>query len=90
MKRPTLFLLLVLITGLSCTSAEDRDTSKVIAGLGTSPTIDGVLEEGEWVDAHQIYLDSTKTIFLKHDKKNLYIALNGDGGNLYFLKDDRI
>ncbi|MBU1948271.1 MAG: hypothetical protein KJ927_06135, partial [Candidatus Eisenbacteria bacterium] len=58
--------------------------------MGATPTIDGIFQDGEWADANTIVLDSTKTIHLKHDKENLYIALDGDGGNIYVLKDDLI
>ena len=90
MKNAILALSLLIVTALSCKNINDKNISKTIARFGTTPRIDGILGEGEWDDAETIQLDSTKTIYLKHDNVNLYFALNGDGGNLYFLKDERI
>jgi hypothetical protein len=82
--------LLSLVLVSSCARPQDRVASKVIAGFGSTPLIDGVIGAREWSDATRITLDSTKTVYLKRDQDNLYVALNGDGGNLYFLKGDRI
>jgi hypothetical protein len=82
---------LVLHTICSCGNEGVSDPSNVVADFGRTPKIDGVIEEGEWDDANRVELDSTKTIFLKHDETNLYFAFNAaDGGNLYFLKNNKI
>ena len=90
MRRLRPLPILALAALVSCSAGQDPVDSRVVARPGTAPVIDGVIDHGEWADAARIEVDSVKTIYLKHDRENLYIALNGDGGNLYFLKNDRI
>ncbi len=63
------------------------ETSRSIARFGTSPTIDGVFEDGEWDDAETVQAGQYQQFRLKHDGTNLYFAVVGDGGNLWFNKD---
>ncbi len=58
-----------------------------IARFGSAPTIDGVFEEGEWDDAEVVRAGEYQRFRIKHDGKNLYFALVGGGGDLWFNKD---
>ena len=55
--------------------------------MGSTPIIDGVFEEGEWDDAEVIQAGEYRQFRIKHDRKNLYFALVGGGGDLWFKKD---
>lgn len=90
MKHRSLIILFVLLHLLSCGVEGDGEDSNIVARIGAAPVIDGVIEEGEWEDATRVRVDSTKTVYFKHDRENLYIALDGDGGNLYFNREGRI
>ena len=68
--------------------AASQAPERLTAGPGTAPTIDGVFAPGEWDDAARFDLGGGKYIRLKHDGKHLYIAFNGDGGNIYLEKGE--
>lgn len=87
MKRKLSILSLALICFLECSSVPEVEPSGPIARLGTTPTIDGVFEDGEWDDAEIVQAGEYQQFRLKHDGTNLYFAVVGDGGNLWFNKD---
>ena len=68
----------------------ENQSHMAVARCGKPPIIDGVFDEGEWNDANYIPIGETKKIRLKHDNKHLYLALDGDGGNIYLNKDDKV
>ncbi len=87
-RLATLGLISVLVVG--CGSAPPEEQAGPIAKIGTVPTIDGVFAEGEWDDALAMAGDSSWQWRIKHDGTNLYLAVDGTGGNLYFLRGDVI
>ena len=82
--------IVVLVSLLGCTSTPEVEPSGPIAGFGSTPTIDGVFEDGEWDDAEVVQVGGHGQFRLKHDGTNLYFAFTQDGGNLYFDKDRSI
>ncbi len=63
------------------------------AGSGTTPTIDGVIEAGEWNDS--AYINTTVEgsdveIYYKHDRENLYIGFDIHQGHNTALPDTRV
>ena len=87
MKRQLSLLSLILVCFLGCPAVPEDEPSGPIAKSGTTPTIDGVFEVGEWDDAVIVKAGKHQQFRLKHDGTNLYFALIGDGGNLFFDKD---
>ena len=81
---------LIFVCFLGCTSTRDVEPSGPVARFGSTPTIDGVFEEGEWDDADAVQVGKFEQFRLKHDSINLYFAFNHDGGNVYFYKDKGI
>jgi hypothetical protein len=65
-----------------------EERSGPIARFGTAPSIDGEFTDGEWDDASVVLTGKDQRFRIKHDSSNLYIALDGGGGNLWFNKDD--
>jgi len=65
-----------------------QEPSGPIARFGTTPTINGEFEDGEWDDAEIVRIGENQQFRIKHDSTNLYIALNAGGGNLWFNKDE--
>ncbi|MCG2825184.1 MAG: PKD domain-containing protein, partial [Thermoplasmatales archaeon] len=57
-----------------------RNPEAVNVTAGTTPTIDGVLDTGEWADAVSVSLtgagDAFATAYLKHDGMKLYIGFD--------------
>jgi len=82
-----LILTLAFACSLGCNSALEAEPSGPIARFGTSPTIDGVFDDGEWDDAEVVQAGKYQQFRLKHDSTNLYFAVVGDGGNLWFDMD---
>ena len=81
----------VVLTALvACSTEEVAEPPGLVAPLGSTPTIDGNLHEGEWDDAMTISLDTDKTVWTKHDNQNFYLATNGRGGNIYVLNEGRV
>jgi|GEM_PF-1899426 len=87
MKMRLLILGLVLVYFLGCASNHEVEPPGPIARFGSAPTIDGVFEEGEWDDAEVVQAGEYQRFRIKHDGKNLYFALVGGGGDLWFNKD---
>ena len=87
MKMQLLLLSLILICFLGCSPVPEGEPSGPISRFGSTPTIDGVFAEGEWDDAVVVQAGEYQQFRLKHDSTNLYFALVGDGGNLWFNKD---
>jgi len=81
-------LSLVLFCFLGCSSTPEVEPSGPIARFGTTPTIDGVFDEGEWDDATIVLVDSNQQFRIKYDSINLYFAIDAGGGNLWFNKDE--
>jgi hypothetical protein len=80
-------LSLILAVCLGCSSTPEVEPSGPIARFGTTPTIDGVFDEGEWDDAEVVTAGENQQFRIKHDSTNLYFALNAGGGNLWFNTD---
>lgn len=87
MKMKLLILTLVLVCLWGCTSNREVEPPGPIARFGSTPTIDGVFEDGEWEDAEAVQAGKYQQFRIKHDSINLYFALVGDGGDLWFNKD---
>ncbi len=49
--------------------------NEIIAVSGSTPTIDGSIDVGEWDDAASVSFNNTN-VFIKQDGENLYIAFN--------------
>ncbi len=81
-------LTMILVCFWGCSSVPEVEPSGPVARFGTSPTIDGVFDDGEWDDAEIVQAGKYQQFRIKHDSTNLYYALIGDGGNLYFNKDN--
>ncbi len=82
---PILSLALACIFG--CTSVHEEEPAGPIARFGTTPTIDGVLEDGEWDDAEIVKVGTVEQFRMKHDGANLYFAINAGGGDIRFNTD---
>jgi hypothetical protein len=77
----------ILVCFLGCSEVPEDEPSGPIARFGSTPTIDGVFEDGEWDDAGVVQAGKNQQFRLKHDSTNLYFAVVGDGGNLWFNKE---
>ncbi len=89
MRRQLSILTLILICffcSLGCSTVDERVPSGPVARFGTAPMIDGIFDEGEWDDAGIIQAGEYQQFRIKHDSTNLYFAMIGDGGNLFFDK----
>lgn len=82
MQWPLLSLFLPCLLG--CSPGSEEEPSGPIARLGTTPTIDGVLEPGEWDDAEIVTVGTVEQFRIKHDGVNLYFGLRAGGGDLRF------
>lgn len=58
------------------------------ARYGTTPTIDGVLDEGEWDDAEVVRADTIEQFRMKHDGVNLYFGVRAGGGDIRFNTEE--
>lgn len=87
MKVQFSILSLILVCFFGCSSVPDVEPSGPIARFGSTPTIDGVFEDGEWDDAEVVQVGKYQQFRLKHDSTNLYFAFAQDGGGLWFYKD---
>lgn len=79
---------LFMVCFWACSSGQKTEPNGPIAGFGSTPTIDGVFEDGEWDDAEVVHTGKNQQFRLKHDHVNLYLALDAGGGNLWFDKED--
>ncbi|UCC45509.1 MAG: hypothetical protein JSU65_06210 [Candidatus Zixiibacteriota bacterium] len=87
MVRRLSLLILVLVCFSGCSSTPEPEPPGPIARSGTTPTIDGVFEEGEWNDAVVVQAGEYQQFMVKHDNSNLYFAFKGDGGDLFLERD---
>ena len=83
-----LFLAIAVSLTVLPTTTIPQAPARLTADPGTAPTIDGIFAPGEWDDAARFDLGGGKFVRLKHDGKHLYIAFNGDGGNIYLEKGE--
>lgn len=87
MRTPWTSICLPLVCILGCSGGSEEEPQGPIARLGTVPTIDGVLEPGEWDDAEIVSTGSVEQFRIKHDGINLYFGLRAGGGDLRFNTD---
>jgi hypothetical protein len=69
---------------MGCSSDVEEEPSGPIARFGTTPTIDGVIEPGEWEDAEIVRSGAVEQFRVKHDGSNVYFALQAGGGDIRF------
>lgn len=79
-----------LVCFSACSSQREVEPEGLIAGFGSTPTIDGVFDPGEWDDAEIVWADSVELFRIKHDGVNLYFAVRAGGGNLLFNTDSGV
>ena len=92
MRMPSLILSLSVVCLMGCASSVETDEpavveqepAGVIARPGTAPTIDGVIEPGEWADAAIVRVGDIEQFRIKHDGVNLYFAVRAGGGDVRF------
>jgi len=82
MSFPTSIVLLACTIG--CSPGSEAEPGGPIARFGTVPTIDGVIEPGEWDDADPVPSGGIEQFRVKHDGTNLYFALRAGGGDIRF------
>ncbi len=76
-----------LVCLLTCSSRQQVEPTGLIARCGSTPTIDGVYDSGEWDDALIVKVDTVELFRVKHDFENLYFAVRAAGGDLVFNMD---
>jgi hypothetical protein len=81
-NSPIACILLVCLSG--CASTPEVEPSGPIAGLGSTPRIDGIFAPGEWDDAEVVRAGTVEQFRIKHDGVNLYFAIRAGGGDLVF------
>jgi hypothetical protein len=79
-----------LLLFLGCSPTREVRPTGLIAGLGSTPTIDGVFDSGEWDDAEIVRADTVEQFRVKHDGINLYFAVRAGGGNILFNTDSGV
>jgi len=87
MKRSLPIVFSILLCCSACSSMREAEPEGLIAGFGSTPTIDGVFDSGEWDDTEIVQADTTELFRVKHDGVNLYFAVRAGGGNLLFNTD---
>lgn len=81
-KRTLLILSLVTILtiALDTITVSAPSNHTIVTVYGSTPTVDGSIEDGEWDDASTITVlvtdDANCTIYAKQDGVNLYVGLN--------------
>lgn len=90
MKRGLPIVLSFLLCCSACFSMREAVPEGLIAGFGSTPTIDGVFDPGEWDDAEIVRTDTHEQFRIKHDGVNLYFAVQAGGGNILFNTDSGI
>ena len=76
-----------LVCLLACSSRQEVEPTGLVARFGSTPTIDGVYDPGEWDDALIVKADTVELFRIKHDSENLYFAVPAGGGDLVFNMD---
>ena len=87
MKRSLPIIFSFLLCCLACSPVREVEPTGLIARLGSTPTIDGVFDSGEWDDAEIVRADTLEQLRVKHDGVNLYFAVRAGGGNILFNTD---
>jgi hypothetical protein len=87
MKRRLAMSFPLLLCILACSSPPEGEPTGLIARLGSTPTIDGVFESGEWDDTEIVRADTVEQFRIKHDGANLYFAVRAGGGDIVFNTD---
>ena len=87
-RLPILYSLLLCF--LACSSTREGEPTGLIARFGSTPTIDGVFDSGEWDDAEIVRADTVEQFRVKHDGVNLYFAMRAGGGNILFNTDSGV
>ena len=90
MIRSLALLCSFLLCLLACSSTGEVEPRGIIARLGSTPTIDGVFDSGEWDDAEIVRTDTVEQFRVKHDGSNLYFAVRAGGGNILFNTDSGV
>jgi hypothetical protein len=90
MIRSLLILCSFLLCFSACSCMREVEPEGVIARLGSTPTIDGVFDSGEWDDAEVVRADTVEQFRVKHDGVNLYFAVRAGGGNILFNTDSGV
>jgi len=79
-----------LLCLLACSSTSEVEPTGLIARFGSTPTVDGVFDSGEWDDAEVVRADTVEQFRIKHDGENLYFAVRAGGGNIVFNTDSGV
>jgi hypothetical protein len=87
MIRSLPIVLLILYGVLACSSMREIESTGLIARFGSTPTVDGIFDPGEWNDAEIVRVDTIEQFRIKHNGVNLYFAVKAGGGNLLFNTD---
>jgi len=87
MKKSITIVSSLLVCLLACSSKQEAEPTWLIARFGSTPTIDGVHDSGEWDDATIVKADTVELFRIKHDSENLYFAVRAGGGDLVFNMD---
>jgi hypothetical protein len=90
MNRCLPIVLSFLLCCSACSSMREAEPEGLIAGFGSTPTIDGVFDPGEWDDAGIVRADTAELFRIKHDGVNLYFAVRAGGGNILFNTDSGV
>jgi hypothetical protein len=90
MIRSLSILCSFLLCLIACSSTHEVEPTGLIARLGSTPTIDGVFDFGEWDDAEIVRADTVEQFRVKHDGINLYFAVRAGGGDILFNTDSGV
>jgi hypothetical protein len=71
----------------ACSPTRETEPAGPIARFGSTPTIDGVFDPGEWDDAEIVRTGTIEQFRIKHDGVNLYLAVRAGGGDLLLNTD---
>ena len=80
----------ILVICMGCGLVSHADDKTPTAPFGTIPTIDGTFANGEWDDAAVVQVKGGWCFRLKHDGTNLYLGLDGAGGNIWLDEGDSL
>lgn len=90
MKKHVHIVCSFLVCLSACSASQEVEPAGLIARFGTTPTIDGVHDPGEWDDALIVKADTVELFRMKHDFDNVYFAVPAGGGDLVFNMDSGI